>query len=81
MWSLILLWKKLRGKASEPSRFWEYRGYRRALGGRWGRWEVNVMGPLLVWWPSPCEHYPAPPLATHTEPLETEEYDVSTHKH
>ena len=77
-WAFVLFLYYAIGRPDWCDSHWERQGMRKALGGRWGRWEINmgshVMGIFKIWWPSPCEHYPAPPLATSTEPLETEEW-------
>ena len=56
--------------------FWDYKSYRRCVGGRWGLWESNMFGDgvFKVWMRSDCKHYPAPPFVTSTEPLEIEDY-------
>jgi hypothetical protein len=75
MWTLVLWWKKLLQEEREPSQFWEYRGYRRVLGGHWGRWEVRWRdGGLKLWLPSWPEYRP-PPFA---EQLEVEHYPPGT---
>lgn len=77
---MILIWKplvRLKQLLRHPlteSRFTEYRGYRKAVGGRWGLWEADLHGLFKIWLPSACEHFPRPPLVTHTEPLKTEDY-------
>jgi hypothetical protein len=72
-WFSFILW----AFPSRAERFHERKGMRRAIGGRWGLWEVDMggwMGKFHIWLRSQCEHYPSPPFATSTEPLETEEY-------
>lgn len=74
-WNVIVGFKEWRGQPLRESQLTEYRGYRRAIGGFWGQWEVKLIGsPFKMWIPSDCQHYPRPPLTTHTEPLETEAY-------
>ena len=74
-WGFVFFIYCLLGRPDWSNSHWERRGMRRAIGGRWGRWEIKWGMPFKMWWPSPCEHYPAPPLANSTEPLETEHYD------
>lgn len=72
-WFSLVLWFYPKG----AEKYAERKGMRRAVGGRWGLWEVSlggVMGTFTIWLQSQCEHYPPPPFATSTEPLETEEY-------
>lgn len=80
-WSFVLCLYWLCGHPEWSEKHWERKGMRRALGGRWGRWEFRWLGKdedcFKMWWPSPCEHYPPPPTATSTEPLETEEWIAS----
>ena len=81
-WSFVLLVYRLLGHPEWAERHFERQGMRRAYGGRYGRWEVNmgrvwgagVWGSFKIWLPSPCEHYPPPPCVTSTEPLEIEEW-------
>lgn len=60
---------------SEVTNYCDEQGYREAVGGRWGLWEVKSRDEVMcLWLRSSCEHYPIPPSATHTEPLAVEEY-------
>lgn len=71
-YALIAWWL---GDKREVTNYCDEQGYREVIGGRWGLWEISSRGkPMRFWLRSSCEHYPAPPLAVHTEPLETEEY-------
>jgi hypothetical protein len=74
---IILLYERLIGRETWSTYWSNYQGYRKALGGKWGLWEIDMGGPLgtfRIWWPSPCEHFPAPCLANSTEPLEVEDH-------
>ena len=73
MWHVIKWWYNFRGQDLN-NRWVEYQGYRRAVGGRWGLWEIKLNGLFKMWIPSACEHFPPPILSTHTEPLEIESY-------
>lgn len=77
LYAPIVWWVRNFGD-EKATRFWEHRGYRACVGGRWGRWDMGVgMMRVMMWWPSPCDHYPPPILANHTEPIEVEEYSSS----
>lgn len=79
-WRLVYKYYVLTGRADKADDYAEHQGMRKAIGGRWGRWEVQlgqVMGRFKIWLPACCEAYPAPPCATSTEPLETEDYTLS----
>lgn len=75
MWRFIITFYSLLGLSHD--RFGEYKGYRRTIGGRWGKWEIKVgrWKPFTIWLPLLCVDYPPPAFgATHTEPLEAEDY-------
>jgi hypothetical protein len=79
-WRFVSRWHRRRAPDGWCANAAMHRGYRRALGGRWGKWETKLLGrwsPMMMWWPSGCEHYPPPPLVNSTEPLETEDYTES----
>lgn len=76
MWWLVVWWENTFGDWSK-SRFWEYKGYRKARGGKWGLWETTAMGDTFrMWCSSACDHYPRPFFANSTEPLEVEDYSL-----
>jgi len=68
----LIAWWVLTFGDPQMTRFWEHRGYRAAIGGKWGQWDMG--DGITMWWPSPCGHYPKPLLANHDEPLCREEY-------
>lgn len=73
-YAVIAWWLRRRGR-TDLTNYCDERGYREAVGGRWGLWEVDgPFGTMHLWLRSPCAHYPAPISATHTEPLAIEEY-------
>lgn len=72
-YSLIMLWVHLFGDP-QMTNFWEHKGYRRVVGGYWAKWDMGsgIMH-CTMWFPSPCDHYPTPPLA-NGEPIEIEDW-------
>jgi hypothetical protein len=75
-WKIILWIQRLYGVPDNVSAHVDYQGYRKAVGGNWALWEIRRIkaDPIKLWLWSECRHYPKPYSATHTEPLEVEEY-------
>ena len=62
----------------QMTRFWEHRGYRAVIGGKWGSWNMGQgFMQVKMWIPSPCDHYPKPLLANHDDPIAIEEYIIN----
>lgn len=76
LWRLLILCYDLAGQDARWTLWVNYKGFRRAAGGRWGLWESDYHpgGSFRIWVVSPCPHYPPPPLVNSTEPLATEDY-------
>jgi hypothetical protein len=61
-----------------------HKGYRKAVGGRWGLWKIESLpsrflptGSGMLWLPSECTHYPPPALASADKPIQVEDYTAN----
>lgn len=76
-WRLIV-WARCR--LDHPQwfdQFWEVRGYRRAMGGRWERWLLDSRGSFRMWMPAewPLRQSDGRPIfAVQAEPLDWEDH-------